>query len=693
MNPKNQNPQDHQPIISVDIAKTNIDSQIIDFLDSLSYDGFILAGNSVANMIENIPIKGDLDFWVLDKKKYLEVLREFKSRKPLVYDVYPSMIEMVFLNLPIINLILSDTTAQETVCGFDFDYCRCYYTRQTGCRASNVCLDSISTKTICHETCYGDIRANRILKAIKYGYSFNFRFWQYFNGLLKDSTILVCDVCRPKNKKNYFSCHHFKTIQINDLNLSAFRQTEISIKISDINNIDNAMNQLEKIFSKWQGRNTLNLKLPKLFSFCPEQYELVESYANKIIILNPVRDGNYLEINFKNYDVGEKDYHMDDDDSVEDNDERNNYDNNDHDNDDNDNDNDDDSGKVNDERNNHDNNDIDNDHDDDDNDENDNNDDDDDDNDDDNDNNDSNENNNINDHNDKYDNDINAVNNIRNEDNNKDKYKYKNPFVHLKMPRIKLPKLSHITRFFSCLQGNIREYDNNKILNYIPNNIIDTEVIFLDNDSSSYIEINYLPDDLKKYTSENFKEMFDLHPTEKHKIIMYQKEVEVNRWQQSYLNTPKYEPDVLERQSYMYSGYDVSNNNHPLPKQFQIYYDYIKSIDEKYNQVVVNWYQNENDYIAYHSDCEIDMMPNARIIIISLYETETVDHDKYRVFSVIPKNGEVNSIYKKINIRLYPGIMITMGGDFQKKFKHGIEPAEEESLARISLSFRQFKNN
>src|SRR5437870_4171228 len=40
---------------------TNIETSY--FLESLSYENYILAGNCVANMIENIPLR-DLDFWV-----------------------------------------------------------------------------------------------------------------------------------------------------------------------------------------------------------------------------------------------------------------------------------------------------------------------------------------------------------------------------------------------------------------------------------------------------------------------------------------------------------------------------------------------------------------------------------------------------------------------------------------------------
>src|SRR5579872_3691903 len=88
--------------------KSNINRKIMKFITSLSYDGFVLAGNAVANMIKNIDIQGDLDFWVTDKNKYLNVLNEFENKKPERYDIYPSMILLEYPDLPEVNLILSD---------------------------------------------------------------------------------------------------------------------------------------------------------------------------------------------------------------------------------------------------------------------------------------------------------------------------------------------------------------------------------------------------------------------------------------------------------------------------------------------------------------------------------------------------------------------------------------------------------
>ena len=56
-----------------------------------------------------------------------------------------------------------------------------------------------------------------------------------------------------------------------------------------------------------------------------------------------------------------------------------------------------------------------------------------------------------------------------------------------------------------------------------------------------------------------FDKMWSLHPSEKHKIIMYQKEVEVSRYSKSYMNTPTDLSHTVNR-SYMYSGFDTAKN-------------------------------------------------------------------------------------------------------------------------------------
>ena len=231
--------------------------------------------------------------------------------------------------------------------------------------------------------------------------------------------------------------------------------------------------------------------------------------------------------------------------------------------------------------------------------------------------------------------------------------------------------------------------ENNIFLDkeYIDPYEYNNQIFYLTKNKSSWITISHLPEELSIYTQNNFNILFNLHPTTRGKIIMFDKEVDSSRWHQSYLKTPKYDPN--RKCSYMFSG--IENNeyiNTPLPEEFTKYYNFMKNIDPKYNQVVGNWYENKEDHIAFHSDCELGMINNAVVSILSFNESD-MSIETERTLIIRPK------IYKKglasdVFIKLRHGSIITMGGDIQKEFVHGILKEKEDKSRRISLSFRQF---
>jgi hypothetical protein len=216
-----------------------------------------------------------------------------------------------------------------------------------------------------------------------------------------------------------------------------------------------------------------------------------------------------------------------------------------------------------------------------------------------------------------------------------------------------------------------------------------TKIIQLNKSGSSYITIDFLPDDLELLTYRQFKNMWNLHPPKKHKIIMYEKEVHVSRYSQSYLNTYT-NLDHTNHSSYMYSGFDVSNNNQDIPDLFKPYYDYVKSLDQKYNQIIANWYFDQTNYIAQHSDCTLGMIDNHKICIISLYPC--YDDSQFRYISFKFKNIN-DPLYDVLHIRLEQCMILTMHGDIQKEFTHGIDKQDGcDKMSRISLSFRQMSD-
>lgn len=213
-------------------------------------------------------------------------------------------------------------------------------------------------------------------------------------------------------------------------------------------------------------------------------------------------------------------------------------------------------------------------------------------------------------------------------------------------------------------------------------------IIKLNDSGSAYITIDYLPEELMKINEANFNIMWNLHPTEKHKVINTGKEIDAYRYSQTYLNTPPItESVILGNDSYMYSGFDTTNNNLELPEVFQPYYNYMKSIDVKYNQVVVNWYEDGKDYIAFHSDNQYNMISNPKVAILSFY---SYDESNFRDFCIKPKPG-IESIENMHKIRMDHGTIITMHGKALDEYKHGIKKDNNNRSRRISLSFRQMK--
>jgi alkylated DNA repair dioxygenase AlkB len=214
--------------------------------------------------------------------------------------------------------------------------------------------------------------------------------------------------------------------------------------------------------------------------------------------------------------------------------------------------------------------------------------------------------------------------------------------------------------------------------------------INLSDDGASYITIDTLPSDLQLYGSDNFTTLFNLHPKQRGKVQMPSGECGSPRWHKSYLNTPS--PNPKSHFSYMFSGHDETSNRDQLPDAFLPFLQYVNRDKDGYNQVVINWYKDGQDYTAQHSDCEDGMEEGADIVIISLGDE--------RIFKIRPKNLQIEqeadrkSEEAKTEGLDFPcphGSVLTMGGHTQRFFRHGVPKSASEG-PRISITFRKFKN-
>lgn len=228
------------------------------------------------------------------------------------------------------------------------------------------------------------------------------------------------------------------------------------------------------------------------------------------------------------------------------------------------------------------------------------------------------------------------------------------------------------------------------ILYLIPSKDTSCQTIYLTKSKSAWITITWLSNKLIQYTQIQYQTLFDLHPIERGKVVMHDEEVQSSRWHKSYLNTPMLNANHAKK-SYMYSGKNMADNDISLPSLFQPFLDFINKTERinQYNQVIVNWYLNGQDYIAAHSDCQIDMKPNAEISIITLCEQE----EHFRELRFTPKkiNGTENdAIYNHLRIATIHGSIVTMHGDTQNKFRHKVPKALDIDTSRISITCRKF---
>lgn len=118
--------------------------------------------------------------------------------------------------------------------------------------------------------------------------------------------------------------------------------------------------------------------------------------------------------------------------------------------------------------------------------------------------------------------------------------------------------------------------------------------------------------------------------------------------------------------------------------------------NRKYNGILINRYENGNNYIGAHSDNEKDLGANG-VVAISLGATR-----KFRIRNVLPmqvtyvhyKCGSQRQMLpeksKEImyDLPLEDKTIVWMEGDFQKEFTHEIPVERKVKESRISLTFR-----
>ncbi len=168
-----------------------------------------------------------------------------------------------------------------------------------------------------------------------------------------------------------------------------------------------------------------------------------------------------------------------------------------------------------------------------------------------------------------------------------------------------------------------------------------------------------------------FEAIWNLKPTTRHTLRVYGKEVKQPRYTQGYLT------------DYYYSG--ALMKGIALPKELEELYSFAKRYDSRFNQILVNWYENGTHYIAAHSDDEPQLVNESPVLSISYGATR-----KFRI-----RDKETKEIVT--DLLLDDNTAIVMKGDFQKKYTHEIVKMSGkkglECGRRINVTFRCFKKD
>lgn len=100
----------------------------------------------------------------------------------------------------------------------------------------------------------------------------------------------------------------------------------------------------------------------------------------------------------------------------------------------------------------------------------------------------------------------------------------------------------------------------------------------------------------------------------------------------------------------------------------------------KFNGVLANFYENEQDSVSPHADDETDMVDGAPIASVSLGE----------IREFVIKHRETGNRHV---IPLEHGSLLVMAGETQSVSRHAVPKAKRSCGPRINLTFRQTKNS
>ena len=174
-----------------------------------------------------------------------------------------------------------------------------------------------------------------------------------------------------------------------------------------------------------------------------------------------------------------------------------------------------------------------------------------------------------------------------------------------------------------------------------------------------------LPAELQP-TEAEFERLWNLHPSDYHKIRMHGREIPTPRWQQAF------------GADYHYTG--RTNRALPLDDHLTPVLDWARQqFDDQLNGLLLDWYEPDlRHYIGPHRDSTVNMVAGAPIVMISLGDART--------FRLRPWKGRGYADYAARNGTVFVLPWATNGA-----FTHEVlRPTKGQQGRRISITARAF---
>ena len=181
-------------------------------------------------------------------------------------------------------------------------------------------------------------------------------------------------------------------------------------------------------------------------------------------------------------------------------------------------------------------------------------------------------------------------------------------------------------------------------------------------------------------------ELLEYHPglfNERECALLLHKFIVQSPWQQKVVRmydkevvTPRLCAWYADEETYDYTSLRRSTPNKWTPELMAIKQKVEQIAGVKFNSVLLNYYRDGNDSVAWHSDNEKAL---GKYPVIA-----SVSFGQVRSFDIRYKQDHS----EKYSIKLESGALMIMKGDLQQNWEHRIAKSLRPMTARVNLTFR-----